>query len=57
MNTNFGYAYPVPYKNNKAGTTEAQFQIGYKGYIQLAMRTGQYKKLNAAPIYENQFIS
>lgn len=57
MNTNFGYAYPVPYKNNKKGVMEAQFQIGYKGYIQLAMRTGQYKKLNAVPIYENQFIS
>lgn len=57
LNTGFGYAYLVPYNNNKEKTKEAQFQIGWKGYIQLAMRTGQYKKINAVPIYENQFIS
>lgn len=63
LNKGFGYAYLVPFKNNKIKdvngnpTKEAQFQIGYKGYIQLAMRTGQYKKINAVPIYENQFIS
>jgi recombination protein RecT len=56
MNASFGYAYAVPYNNKKSGSKEAQFQIGYKGYIQLAMRTGQYQKINAVPIYENQFI-
>lgn len=59
LNKSFGYAYLVPYDNKKANPPckEAQFQIGYKGYIQLAMRTGEYKRLNALPIYENQFIS
>lgn len=46
INKQLGFAYIVPYKN------EPQFQIGYKGYIQLAMRTGQYKYLNAGVIYE-----
>ncbi len=61
LNKSFGYAYLVPYKKkNRSGgidSVEAQFQIGFKGYIQLAMRTGQYKKINAVPIYENQFVS
>ncbi len=57
LNKSFGYAYLIPYKNNKSNTVEAQFQIGYKGYIQLAMRTGEYNRLNAVPVYENQFIS
>lgn len=56
LNKAFGYAYLVPFKNKKLQKTEAQFQIGYKGYIQLAMRTGEYRKLNAVPIYENQFV-
>ena len=47
IDPNLGYAYPVPYnsKNLPDGVKEAQFQMGYKGYIQLAMRTGQYKKI------------
>ncbi|HGH0452581.1 TPA: recombinase RecT, partial [Clostridioides difficile] len=39
------------------GVKEAQFQIGYKGFIQLAMRTGQYKTINAIEIYENEIKS
>lgn len=57
LNKSFGYAFLVPYKKKGQDKAEAQFQIGYKGYIQLAMRTGEYKRLNAVPIYENQFIS
>ena len=60
LNQSFGYAYLVPYKkkdrNGKVISCDAQFQIGYKGYIQLAMRTGQYKKINAVPIHKNQFV-
>lgn len=37
--------------------TVAQFQLGYKGYIQLAIRSGQYKKLNVLPIKEGELIS
>ncbi|MGL5972454.1 MAG: recombinase RecT [Oscillospiraceae bacterium] len=57
LNSSFGHAYVVPFKNNKTGNKDAQFQIGWKGYVQLAIRSGQYKKINAVPIYANQFIS
>lgn len=45
-----GFAYVIPYAR------EAQFQIGYKGLIQLAIRSGQVTKLNAGPVYKNQFV-
>ena len=48
INQNLGFAYIVPYGN------QAQFQMGYKGYIQLAMRTGQYKNINADVVYEGE---
>jgi len=51
-----GQYYPVPYKNNKTGVTEAQFQIGWKGMYQLAIRSGQYKKLNVLAIKEGELI-
>jgi recombination protein RecT len=51
INKQLGFAYIVPYKN-KNGEHIPQFQLGYKGYVQLAMRTGQYKHLNAGVIYE-----
>ena len=51
INQNLGFAYIVPY--GKA----AQFQLGYKGLIQLAQRTGQYKSINVTEVYENQFNS
>ena len=48
INPNLGFAYIVPYK------TEATFQMGYKGIIQLAMRTGQYKTINASVVREGE---
>ena len=54
INQNLGFAYIVPFRNGKTGVTEAQFQLGYKGYIQLAMRTGQYKTINACEVYEGE---
>lgn len=51
-----GQYYLVPFKDNKNGRTVAQFQLGYKGYIQLAIRSGQYKKLNALAIKEGELI-
>lgn len=51
-----GQFYFVPFKNTKAGVVEAQFQLGYKGYIQLAIRSGYYKKLNVLPIKEGELI-
>ena len=55
IDPNLGFAYIVPY-NNK-GKNEAQFQMGYKGFIQLAIRSAQYRKINVAELYEGQFIS
>lgn len=55
VDPNLGFAWIIPYssKNGK----EAQFQIGYKGFIQLAKRSGQYAKLNAIELYEGQLKS
>lgn len=51
-----GQYYMVPYDNKKEGTKVAQFQMGYKGYIQLAIRSGQYKKLNVLAIKEGELV-
>lgn len=51
IDKNLGYAWVVPYG------TKAQFQMGYKGYIQLALRTGQYKAINVVEIREGELIS
>ena len=50
-----GQYYMVPFNDNKKGKV-AQFQLGYKGYIQLAIRSGQYKKLNVLAIKEGELI-
>lgn len=52
-NTPLGQAYILPYKNNKKGTTEVQFQIGYKGLIDLAYRSGEVELVQAQCVYEN----
>lgn len=51
-----GQYYMVPFKDNRTGTKVAQFQLGYKGYIQLAIRSGQYKKLNVLAIKKDELI-
>lgn len=56
LNNSLGHAYIVPFKNNKTNTTEAQFQIGYKGLQQLAMRTGLYLDIDAKVVYEGQYV-
>ena len=50
INKQLGFAYVVPFKN------VPQFQLGYKGLIQLAMRTGAYKYINAGPVYEGEYV-
>lgn len=52
-----GKVYFVPYKNTKAGITEAQFMLSYKGYLELAMRSGQYKKIHVTDIREGELKS
>lgn len=62
IDKNLGYAYVVPFnRSEKVGNkwvkhNDAQFILGYKGYIQLAQRSGQYKALNALAIYDGQLI-
>ncbi|QIZ04163.1 recombinase RecT [Limosilactobacillus reuteri] len=51
INPSLGYMYIVPYKG------QAQPQMGYKGYIQLAQRSGQYRMITVAELYEDEFIS
>lgn len=59
INPNLGFAYIVPYnKKGKDGQyiQVAQFQMGYKGFIQLAQRSGQFKTISATAIYEGQLV-
>ncbi|MBQ9948880.1 MAG: recombinase RecT [Oscillospiraceae bacterium] len=49
INKQLGFAYVIPYGNT------AQFQLGYKGMIQLCMRTGSYKYINAGVVYEGEY--
>lgn len=53
INKNLGYAYIIPRRNH--GKWEPQMQIGYKGMIQLAMRTGAYRYINAGEVWEGEF--
>ena len=51
INKGLGYAWIVPYKG------KATMQIGYKGYIQLAQRTGYYRFLNADAVYDGEVVA
>ncbi len=51
-----GHYYLVPYNDTKNNRVVAQFQIGYKGYIQLAMRTGQYKDIDVIEVKEGEYL-
>ena len=57
LNQNLGFAYIIGYYDKKTNKQVAQFQMGYKGFIQLAQRSGQFKSIYAAPIYEGQIVS
>ena len=50
LDKNLGYAYLVPFSG------KANFIIGYKGYIQLAQRSGKYKSLNVIPVYKGELV-
>ena len=51
INKQLGFAYIIPYKGIP------QFQLGYKGYIQLAQRSGQYRYINADVVYEGEQVT
>lgn len=58
INNNLGFAYIIPYNQKVEGNfvQVAQFQLGYKGFIQLAQRSGQFQTISTTPIYEGQLI-
>lgn len=51
-----GQYYLVPFKNKRQQTTTAQFVLGYKGYVQLALRSGQYKDLDVMAIKQGEYM-
>ena len=51
-----GHYYLVPFNNTKKGCKDAQFQLGYKGYIQLALRSGYYKRINVLDVKVGELI-
>lgn len=58
LENSLGMAYCIPYKDNKKGITVAQFQLGYKGFKQLALRSGQFAIIpNATEIKEGELKS
>lgn len=52
-----GQYYLVPFNNTKKGCKDAQFQLGYKGYVQLALRSGYYKHLNVIAVKRGELVS
>lgn len=54
LDPNIGLAYVVPYYNSKTKKKEAQLQIGWRGFYQLAMRSGQFKCINVTDIREGE---
>jgi len=57
LDQNLGYAYVIPYKDNRAQKTVAQFQIGKNGFVQLALRSNQFKTLNVSDVRESEMKS
>jgi len=53
LDSNLGFAYVLPYKK-KDGTADAQFQLGYKGFVQLAIRSGQFKTINSVEVCDGE---
>lgn len=56
LSPNLGFCYLVPFEDRKNGRTVATFVPGYKAYIQLAIRSGYYKKLNVIAVKEGELI-
>jgi recombination protein RecT len=54
INSSLGLAHIVPYKSKNGYV--AQFQIGWKGFIQLALRSGKYKTINLTRVYEGEIV-
>lgn len=59
IDNNLGFAYVIAYNKKIDGqkVKVAQCQFGYKAYIQFALRSGKYHKINAIPVYEGELIA
>lgn len=51
-----GLSYVIPFRDNKNNTTVATWQLGSKGYVQLALRSAQFKKLNVRDVREGEIV-
>lgn len=51
-----GLCYVLPYRDNKSGTTVATWQLGARGYVQLALRSAQFRKLNVRDVREGEIV-
>ena len=56
LDQNLGFAYLIPYNNRRAGIAEAQFQMGYKGIVQLAIRSKQFERINVTDVREGELV-
>lgn len=56
LDSNLGFAYVIPYDNKKEGIKEAQFQLGWRGLLQLAIRSGQFKTINVREVREGEIV-
>lgn len=56
LDPSLGLAWVLPYRDNKNNTTVATFQLGAKAYIQLALRTAQYKKINVRDVRQGEIV-
>lgn len=54
LDPNLAQAHVIPFRNNKARTVEAQFQLGWRGFVQLAIRSGQFQTINVTDIREGE---
>lgn len=54
FNTPLGEAYLIPYEDKKNGITTVNFQLGYQGLLKLAYNTGQFKRITAREVRENE---
>ena len=56
LDQSLGICYVLPYRDNKNNTSVATFQLGAKAYIQLALRSGQFKKMNVRDVREGEIV-
>ena len=52
---NLGFAHIVPYKDKKTGIKKAQFQVGWKGFVQLSQRSGSFEKIGSRPVHKSEY--